>query len=287
LQFARPEKALRIYLLRSLLAPVTSARWTRFIRSLHAVLGVAPPVARVLGKPVRAYVHRAFSPRRRLALLLEHYRWLQSLLSREFVARICAGETFTLATLRGRSGEEYGIFLAASVIALTQREGELAFYFAKGQGGEKLCRISICFAEVDGDLAIVVGGIQGPQSVHKREIISATRDLHGLRPKDATFLAVRAFAQALRLQVVHAVSDANHVLGRLQDRTKHSRYDAYWLERGGVAGGPYGFVFGPLAPIAAGIERRDAVKTAILESVSAFVRERLAATNATRGTTIA
>lgn len=272
LQLARPGKALRIYLLRSFLAPVTSARWTRFIRTLHAALGVAPPIARVLGKPVRAYVHRAFSPRRRLALLLEHYGRFQSLFSREFVAGVCAGETFAAAALRGRSGNEYGIFLTASVVALTQREGELAFYFAKGPRGEKLCRISFCFAKVDGDLAIVVGGIQGPLSVHKREIISATRDLHGLRPKDATFLAVRALAQALQIDVVHAVCDANHVLGRLQDTAKHSRYDAYWLERGGAAGGPYGFVFAPLEPIGESLDRREAAKTAIVEGVSALVR---------------
>jgi uncharacterized protein VirK/YbjX len=272
LQLARPGQAFRIYLLRSFLAPVTSARWTRFIRTLHAGLGVAPPIARVLGKPVRAYVHRAFSPRRRLALLLEHYRWLQLLFSREFVAKICAGETFAVATLRGRSGDDYGIFLAASVVTVTQREGELAFYFAKGPGGEKLCRISFCFAKVDGDLAIVVGGIQGPLSIHKRAIISATRDLHGLRPKDATFLAVRALAQALQIDVVHAVCDASHVLGRLQDTAKHSRYDAYWLERGGVARGPYGFVFGALEPTGASLDRRAAAKIAIIDGVSALVR---------------
>ena len=213
-------------------------------------------------------------------LLLEHLAGFNCLFSREFVAKICAGETLlAVATLRGRSGDDYGSLLAASVVTVTQREGELAFYFAKGPGGEKLCRISVCFAKVDGDLAIVVGNVQGPLSIHKRAIISATRDLHGLRPKDATFLAVRALAQALQIDVVHAVCDASHVSpSRLQDTAKHSRYDAYWLEQGGVARGPYGFVFGALEPTGASLDRRAAAKIAIIDGVSALVRSAIAAT---------
>jgi uncharacterized protein VirK/YbjX len=276
LRFVRPRKAFRIYLLRSLLAPLTSARWTRFIRNLHSALDVAPPVARVLVKPVRSYVHRAFAPRQRLALLLQHYRWLQALFARDFVARICAGEVIPVVALEGRRGGAYGIFVAASVVALMQREGELAIYFARGPGGEKLCRISLCFAEVGGELAMILGGIQGPQSIYKREIIDATRDLYGLRPKDAALLAARAMAQALGISAVHAVSDGNHVLRRLQDKTKHSSYDAYWLERGGLAGGRYGFVFGALEPILASDDRREAAKIAIVAGVDAFVRERRA-----------
>jgi uncharacterized protein len=261
LRFVRPRKAFRIYLMRSLLAPLTSARWTRFVRHLHGALGVTPPVARVLVKPVRSYVHRAFAPRQRLALLFQHYQWLQSLFARDFVARICAGEIIPVVALQGRRGEAYDIFVAASVVALMQREGELAIYLARGPGGEKLCRISLCFAEVGGELAMIVG---------------ATRDMFGLRPKDAAFLAVRAMAQALGIVAVHAVSDANHVLRRLQDKAKHSSYDAYWLERGGVAGGRYGFVFGALEPISASDDRREAAKIAIIEGVDAFVRERRA-----------
>jgi uncharacterized protein VirK/YbjX len=277
-QFSRPRKALRIYLLRSLLAPLTAARWTRFIRRLHADLGVRPPVARVLGKPVRSYLHRDYSPRRRLALLLEHYRWMQNLFARDFVARICAGEALLVVGLRGRSGDDYGIFVCASIVALMQREGELAFYFAKGRDGEMLCRVSLCLAEVGGQLALVIGGVQGPRSVHKRDIIAATRDLFGLRPKDATFLALRAMAKALEIGAVHAVSDDNHVLRRLQDKAKFSRYDAYWAERGGAAGGPYGFVFPALEAIAAeSLDRREATKSALVEGVAAFFRDRLAA----------
>ena len=132
-----------------------------------------------------------------------------------------------------------------------QREGELAICLAKRPANTELCRLSLCFARVDGEPAVVVGGLQGPASAYKREVIDATRDLYGLRPKDAAFLAARAFARALGFNVVHTICDANHVLRRLQDTAKFSRYDDYWLERGGKRGGPFGFVFGPLEATAA------------------------------------
>lgn len=266
-----PDKARRLYLLRSLLAPAVSTRWSRFIHDFHRDAGAAGPVARVLAKPLRNYVHRAYWPRRRLNLLLEHYHWFGALFSRDFIRRICSEEALSVVTLQGRHDRRYQIFVVASVTAIMQREGELAIFLARGPNEPKLCRLSLCFAEVRGRLSMVIGGIQGPLTSHKREVIDATRDLHGLRPKDAVLLAARAMAQALGLKDVHAVSDANHVLRRLQDKSKFSNYDAYWLERGGEAGDPFGFVFGPLAPFEVASDKREGVKSAIVESMSAFV----------------
>ena len=131
-----------------------------------------------------------------------------------------------------------------------QREGELAIVVASQPVGRELCRLSLCFARVDGEPAFVIGGLQGSASTFKRDVIAATRDLHGLRPKDAALLAARAMARALGFKPVHGICDANHVQRRLQDRAKFSRYDDYWTERGGNRSGPFGFVFAPLEPIA-------------------------------------
>ena len=267
----KPVKAFRAYLLRSLLAPVTAARWSRYIRALHREVGAAAPPVRVLSKPVRRYLHRALWPSQRLALLLEHYNWLCALFSREFIARICSQEALPAVALSGRRGGEYDIFVIASNVVFMQREGELAICLAKRSAHRELCRLSLCFARIDGEAAVVVGGLQGPASAYKREIIDATRDLYGLRPKDAALLAARAFARALGFNVLHAVCDANHVLGRLQDTAKFSRYDDYWLERGGERGGPFGFVFGPLEATAPSGDRRDATKAAVVAGMEAFV----------------
>ena len=267
----KPDKAFRVYLLRSLLAPVTAARWTLYIRALHREVGAAAPPARVLAKPVRRYLHRALWPRQRLALLLEHYSWLRALFSRESIARICSLEALPVVALSGRHGGEYDIFVIGSNIVFMQREGELAVCLAKRPAIRELCRLSQSFARVDGEPAVVVGGLQGPASAYKRDVIEATRDLYGLRPKDAALLAARAFARALGFNAPHAICDANHVLRRLQDTAKFSRYDDYWLERGGIRSGPFGFVFGRLEPAGPPGGRRDATKAAVIAGMEAFV----------------
>jgi hypothetical protein len=264
-------KAFRAYLLRSLLVPVTAIRWRRYIRALHRDVGAAAPPTRVLAKPVRRFVHRAFWPRQRLALLLEHYRWLTELFSREFLARLWAEAPLPVVALNGRRGGDYELFVIAANAVYMQREGELAIVVAGRPTGRELCRLSLCLARVDGEPAIVVGGLQGPASIFKRDVVDATRDLYGLRPKDAALLAARALARALGFNVLHAISDANHVLRRLQDKAKFSRYDAYWSERGGKPGGPFGFVFGPLEATAPSSDRRDATKAAIVAGMEAFV----------------
>ncbi len=267
----KPVKAFRAYLLRSLLAPVPAVRWSRYIRALHHNVGAPAPPTRVLAKPVRRYLHRALWPHQRLAMLLEHYRRLRALFSGEFIAKICAQEALPAVVLHGRRGGEYEIFIVASNVVYMQREGELAICLAKRPANAELCRLSLCLARVDGEPAVIIGGLQGPASAYKREVIDATRDLYGLRPKDAALLAARAFARALGFNVLHAICDANHVLRRLQDTAKFSRYDDYWLERGGRRGGPFGFVFGPLEATEPSGDRRDAAKAAIVEGVEAFV----------------
>ncbi|MGA2491436.1 MAG: DUF535 family protein [Roseiarcus sp.] len=267
----KARKAFRNYLLRSLLAPVSSARWRRYIRALYRAVAAAPPPVRVLAKPVRRYVHRDYWPRQRLALLFEHYRWLRALFSRDFLARLFAEAPLPVVELSGRRGGEYALFVIAANVVYMQREGELAIVVAKRSTGRELSRLSLCFARVDGEPAIVVGGLQGPASIFKRDVIDATRDLYGLRPKDAALLAARAMGRALGFKALHGVCDANHVLRRLQNKTKFSRYDAYWSERGGKRGGPFGFVFGPLEASAPSGDRRDATKAAIVAGMEAFV----------------
>jgi uncharacterized protein VirK/YbjX len=267
----KPAKAFRAYFLRSLLAPVSSARWRRYIRALYRDVAAAPPPVRVLAKPVRRYVHRAYSPRQRLALLFEHYRSLRALFSREFLARLCAEAKLPVAALIGRRGGEYELFVIAANVVYMQREGELAIVVANRSTGRELSRLSLCFARVDGEPAIVVGGLQGPAGIFKRDVIDATRDLYGLRPKDAALLAARAMGRALGFKALHGICDANHVMRRLQNTAKFSRYDDYWAERGGISGGPFGFIFGPLEASAPSSNRRDATKAAIVAAMEAFV----------------
>ena len=152
----------------------------------------------------------------------------------------------------------------------TQREGECTLCLLREGGPTILSRVTFNLCAVDGRLSLAIGGLQGPRAGHNREGIAGTRDLFGLRPKDATLLVARAIAEGLGASV-HAVGDALHVHRTLPDDPKLASYDAYWRERGANAGGPFGFVFPPLAAPARPSNGRDAAKLAIVEGAAGFM----------------
>ena len=264
-------KGRRTLWLRALTAPVSAIRWTRYLTALHARVGAATPLARALSKPLRAYLRRDFWPPRRLAILRETWDWLETRFAPAFLKRLCDNDDSLVMEIKARKNSRYGIYIGAAVGAAMQREGEIAIYCARSPQDEKLCRASFSVATVDGRKALVIGGIQGPPATAKREVIDATREMFGLRPKDAVLLAVRAFAAEAGLAEVHAVSDARHVLSRLANTSKFSNYDEYWRERGARCAGPYGYVFEPLEISGPDGSKREALKCAIVDSVAEFV----------------
>jgi hypothetical protein len=268
---ARYDKAMRLYLLRSLLSPIVSARWAQFIHRYYRRFEAGPPPARVLLKPVRSYVHLDLRPARRLEVLRDHYRLFRQLFSRDCVRRVCAGDPIVVADLAARKGSVYRLAIAASTRVSMQREGELTIYLVKRGFTEPVSKLSLALAHVDDRLAVLIGGLQGPSEGHKRDVIDATRELYGLRPKDATLIAARAFAEAVGATSVHAIANSHHVLARLNGAAKHADYDAYWRERGAAPGGPLGFVFPPLGKVAAQGAGRAAAKAAIVAAMHGFV----------------
>ena len=272
---ARYDKAMRLYLLRSLLSPIVSTRWARFIHAYHRAFELGPPSSRVLLKPVRSYVHLRLGPAARFDLLRGHYRLFRQLFSPACVQRVCGGEPIVVAELAARKGSVYGLAIAASTRVSMQREGEMAIFLVKRGVEEPVSKLSFAFARVDGRLAMLIGGLQGPSVGHKRDVIDATRELHGLRPKDATLLAARALAKAVGARSVHAVANRNHVLDRLSGASRHADYDAYWRERGATPGGPLGFVFPPLGEVVAESAGRSAFKAEIVSAMQRFVTAQL------------
>ena len=267
----KARKAFRNYLLRSLLAPVSSARWRRYIRALYRDVAAAPAPVRVLAKPVRRYVHRAYSPRQRLALLFEHYRWLTALFSRDFLARLCAEAPLSVVRLSGRRGGEYELFVIAANAVYMQREGELAIVVAGQATGRELCRLSLCFARVDGEPAIVVGGLQGPASVFKRDVVDG--DPRSLRPSPEG----RGAARRPRVGTGARLQRPARDLGRQSCAAPTAGQGEILALRRilvgtrGKRGGPFGFVFGPLEASASAGDRREATKAAIVAGMEAFV----------------
>jgi hypothetical protein len=203
--------------------------------------------------------------------LRQHYILFRQLFSCECVQRVCSGEPIVVVDLAARRGSVYRLVIATSIRVSMKREGELAIFLIKRGVEEPVSKLSLTSAKLDGRLAVLVGGLQGPSVGHKRDVIDATRELHGLRPKDATVLAARALADAVGATSVHAIANHNHVLVRLSGASKHADCDSDWRDRGATPGGLLGFVFPPLGEVAASGAGRATVKAAIVAAMRRFV----------------
>jgi uncharacterized protein len=137
--------------------------------------------------------------------------------------------------------------LARLVDAIGQKqEGELTVWLTNSDG-VSLARMAFSMGvDVQGRTSILIGGLQGLiAGVDKKIIVTATRALSGLRPKDAVLVGVQAVAGALDITRVLAVSNATHVLTSewfMSDSIISRDYDGFWKERGGIPEAGIGFV---------------------------------------------
>ncbi len=260
------DRGMRRFWLRSLLAPCVAMRWRDHALRLYGLHGTAIPNAAVLSKPLHGYLRRGLNPAERLRLLIDHYCLFSDLTGPGCLRAFCAGESVELALLAGRKGTQFRVFLVSSSVVQTQREGECAVCLQRVGNPMLLSRLSFTFFLDDGGVGLAIGGLQGPAPGHKRQVIEATRDLYGLRPKDAMLLAARSIAATFAMRV-HAVSDTRHVHRPLPDDPKLSSYDRYWRERSAFAGEPLGFIFPPLREPSGAPSQREATKRIIAESV--------------------
>ena len=249
-------------------------RWRAFAAAFLRDRDVPPPQARLLSKPLHGYLVRGLSPAARRRVLIAHYRWCAERLDPVALQALLLGGRLEIARLPGRRGGTYLVVLAATTRSdiHTQREGELAFALVPQGQSAPLTRLTFTFVEVDGRAGLAIGGLQGPPGGGKCEVIAATRDLRGLRPKDAALLAARAFASALGVEEVHAVCDARHVHRHRSGGEKFTSYDAYWRERGATESGPFGFLLPPLDLHSPGRAGRDALKDAVVAGAQRLAR---------------
>jgi uncharacterized protein len=269
------DRGMRRFWLRALLAPGVAMSWRQQALTLYRQHGAPIPNPRVLSKPLHGYLRRGLNPASRLSALAEHYRQFNSLMSPDCLRAFCASEPLELARLPSRKGSRFRLYLVNATAVQTQREGECTICLERDGGATILSRLTFNLFTIDGRVAVAIGGLQGPRSGHKREVIDATRDLFGLRPKDAALLVARAFAGGLPGAEVHAVSDALHVHRTQKFDPKLASYDAYWRERGAVAGGPLGFVLPPLGEFVPPRNGRDAAKLAILDGARGLLAAHL------------
>jgi len=228
--------------------PHLTREWLDFLEVFARTEGLPPALPELVLKPLGTYAVHGLSVSEHVAMLRSHYLLAARMIPRSLLSSLWTDATVELGYLQGKSNKIYRLTLDPA--RHCGKEGEYSLMLSDAEDGFVLARLTFLLAPTnDGTLEHVtlIGGLQGPPTCigadRKGRIVSATRDLSGLRPKMAVFIAVSAFSAACGVTSLHGVSNQTHIINadaHYQRKRLRADYDGFWIERQGISGG-FGF----------------------------------------------
>ncbi|HEV7320326.1 MAG TPA: DUF535 family protein [Ensifer sp.] len=226
--------------------PLITARWITFLGEFGEHYRLGLPHDDLVRKSIPTFFLHGASTGARLDLLLNHFDVASEVLSRRSLMALWRGSVLEMGTVSGRS-ENYRIQLQLADHCGARHEGAFAIRLRRQSDGYVLCTVGFIFVRCDDETySLAIGGMQGPKGEDaKRSLITATRDLGGLRPKDAALLVLHGLVSEGHAPGLFAVSNEKHVINRRRLKRRRmmvADLDAYWRDRGGEVAGAFGFV---------------------------------------------
>lgn len=227
---------------RWLLRPRLTQRWLDYLESLRLRYDLGLPHDELLQKPVAKFLCHGMDEHQRLALICGHFDLAVAVMDRAILRRVWAGHEVELGQLDGRAAA-YVLTLVLADCCGGRHEGCLALRLRRQSDGLDLCNMKFVLTATPQGITAIIGGVQGAQDA-KRAVIDATRDLGGLRPKDAVLLAIQGLVAPCGAPGCLAVArDRLPIAYRRRRRQQMLKADndSFWLDRRGVAEPVYGF----------------------------------------------
>lgn len=196
---------------------------------------------------LRPYMRQHFTPSTRRDLLRAHMAAFAPYAAADTALKTEPG--VVAATLTGKSGAAYRLYIGGN----TSKEGELSIGLY--DANEKyLAKMAVTIGPDEaGKPVLWIGGLQGAKPPMGRdEVVAATRELYGLRPKGAVVIAAQIIAQHFGLTALRAPGNEGHIsqrgLKRISKKRKiYADYGEFWLELGGAKIGEEEFTL-PIVP---------------------------------------
>lgn len=261
------------FCLRFLVRPSITLNWLTFLGRFARQKSLGSPHDDLLRKSLATFFVHGASARDRLKLLTGHFKIAGEVLTPDVLRALWRGDAINVGTVEGRS-ESYNIHLLLADHCGSRHEGVFALRLSRAQDGYTLCTAGFIFVRSGyTGHSVAIGGMQGPKATDaKRALITATRCLGGLRPKDAVLLILQGLVSNASTGHLWAVSNARHVINqrrRKRRRMMHADMDDYWTERGGAPAAPFGFRLPSKSiPKAHGGSKREQSKRAFWEAGS-------------------
>jgi uncharacterized protein VirK/YbjX len=214
---------------RALLHRHATFGWLELLNSHPLLIDLARARPRLIYKIYRPYLSNTMNCAQRVQLLRQHYSHVFRLGLGPLTLR-AARAAVTLASIAGKGGLPYRVQLCA--IEPMEREGELVLQLM--QDDELVYGCAFSFFNGERGMVLGVGCMQGPRVAHGLQLIKdATRELHGLRPKNLMIKLLGQIAHDHGCVQLRLVGNANRVVcGATRQGKVHADYDALWQELG-------------------------------------------------------
>lgn len=250
-----------LFWIRFVVNPPLTLGWWRWITAFASSRGYPPPHDELLQKPLSKFLVYGLSGSQRLELVSDHFTIAEKILSRDNMIRLWLGEALDMGEVQGR-GETYSCLLMLADRCGGRHEGAFGVKLVRVRDKATLCTVRFTFIRQRSGkgYTFVVGSMQGPRDA-KRLIVEVTRDLSGLRPKEAVLMVLQGLVAEGGSKYFMAVSQAKHSIQYRRTRRQSmmvSDVDGFWAERSGEPEDTYGFSI-PYSRID-GTDKRNASK---------------------------
>ena len=215
------------------LYPKAFTKWFDFVESVPLPTGVTDDFKlRLVMRAGFRFVNPQFRVPEAIEALISHYTLLKTSFSPPSLSQFMAG--YQLAEVTGQSGKKYTF----KVIHDISKEGALtiALLDTEIDAFAPLALLTgILSRSREGQPILMVGMLRGPGlriPNGKQRVVDATRDLNGLRPKQAVVHAASALAQWFKAKEIIAPSTDNQIAIRnwFKGHKIKADHDSFWQE---------------------------------------------------------
>jgi uncharacterized protein VirK/YbjX len=215
--------------LRAGLHPAATNVWLQLLNSHPVLADLVRARPRLIFKIYRPYLSGTLDCARRTRLLAEHYRFILRQGLGPLSVR-AARDPVPLGDVEGKSGLRYTVRLCA--VDPMEREGELVLQLA--QQDELVYSCAFSFFQGERGMVLGIGCMQGPKGERGLDLIrDATRELHGLRPKNLMIRMLSQIGHDHGCVELRLVGNGNRAVRSALGRGKvHADYDSFWRELG-------------------------------------------------------
>lgn len=192
-----------------------------------SVMGLTSRHPLLVYKYLGTYLASSFTRKTRLAIQMNHYRYLSERVSENFLARLVDH------SVRLWEGNIDGLAFSITLrIPLeNDNEGDISLFFEINS--EKIYEISFTIApgyplQMDHEQVLLIGRVQGVSG--KYDLIrQAGKSFHGILPGRLLLYAAEAIAQALDIHVVVGLGNGEQILKDWSARSEVGfDYDEFW-----------------------------------------------------------